>query len=473
MKKRILTLLLAGLLAVSVVACNKPEENPNTTGSSDAGSTYITDSDGNRIVNETVYSLTNNLNLRNEASTTGEAAAKVDFGTVMTRLKAGDVWSLVEYEGEQYYVMSEYITTDDLAGSTFTTCNKEMHTTTDANVRKYPTINSYVENNVVKTLIKGTTVTVVGENDTWYKIAMDGKHYYISASVLDDGTIPSINDIEGYESKFANNNLLENAPKTMYVTASLRIREYPSAVDAYSTVLGSLKAGDSVEVYSVARMNDGKKWAQIKILVDPADPASAKKPAYISFDYLSETKVGNNKELDSLLEAYTPYFKEVDDITMWVPKSINSVNVRTSPYAPEGDVSNRYKSLKSEEEVTVIALGEDKFADWCIVSLGEEGFYFVNIEYLTTDESKEAMLTKNSALKFSGIQECEPVEKSVKSNGAYYYIKPELTSTYLRGEKIAADTKLTVVAKGTYKSFDVYLVKVGANYWFIDQNNVQ
>ena len=470
MKKRILTLLLAGLLAVSAVACNKPEENPNDGGTSGTGTTYETDKDGYKIVKETVYAVTDKLNLREKASTSSEKVATVDFGTVMTRLKEGDVWSLVEYEGEECYVMSEYVTTDDLNGENFTTCDPtEMHTTASANVRKYPTKNSYVENNIVKTLSTGTTVTVIGESDDWYKISMDGKQYYINADLLDEGKVASKADLGDFEKKFEDAKL--DTPKTMYATDSLRIRQYPSTAE-YSTVLGSFKAGTEVTVYSIVRIGtSGNKWAQIKINETVGDNSTPLITAYVSYDYLSEKKVGDNTNLDSLLEAYT--FDELEeDLKMWVPETYSfNVIVRKTPSIPEGDLSNKKGLLKPGEEVTVIALGTGDYADWCMISLGDEGCYFVHADYLTTDENKQPMLTLNSALKYDGIKACEEVVKTVKISGGYY-INPLLNATYKRGD-LAVDTQVTVVAQGKHESYDVSLIKVGSAYWFVDSNKLQ
>ena len=79
-----------------------------TPSGNNVGSDYIFED-----VNETVYVRIDALNVRSEASTADDTwRGTVYFGQSFKRIKRNAAWSLIEYEGNQYYVDSRYVTTD-------------------------------------------------------------------------------------------------------------------------------------------------------------------------------------------------------------------------------------------------------------------------------------------------------------------------------------------------------------------------
>lgn len=476
MKKRILTLLLAGLLAMSAIACNNPTENPNLTGGNGVDTApIVTDEDGFQIVNETVYALVDELNLRTEASTVGDAAKKVDFATEMTRVKYGTRWSVVSYEGVEYYVMTDYITTDDLGLKTFTplTTEKIMHATTSGvNVRLYPSSNTMIKDNLLKKLTLNETVAVIAESADWYQIKLDGKKYYVYAEYFEEGEVPSINDLGDYKTKFENGKL--ETPQTMYIiNDSTRFRTLPSTED-YSEVITSYASGTPVTVIAVAKVN-GSKWAKVEAPIKPDNPAAGTMEGYIRYDMLSLVKEADNKKLESLLAAYT--FEEFDEEkTMYVAKdNTKGLNVRTSP-STTGNVKG---SLPSEEEITVVAYGTGEFEGWYMIEYKDEGYFFVSAAYVTEEKGGKASLTSDSYKEYSELTAyAEPTKMVVKESGAIRFVAPELNDENQSGDALQAGAEVTVIAAGTYTkgtmNYKVFFVKdANGGYWFINQSCVQ
>ena len=119
MKKRILALLLTGLLVMSAAACQKTTENPNLNGTTNHTTTTTGPDNppppqtGYTTVDEDVYAVAD-IALRTSASTTEQPALTVPFKTALHRVKYSSSWSVVEYNNTEYYVLTSLLTTDDL-----------------------------------------------------------------------------------------------------------------------------------------------------------------------------------------------------------------------------------------------------------------------------------------------------------------------------------------------------------------------
>ncbi|MBQ9760335.1 MAG: hypothetical protein IJW16_03180 [Clostridia bacterium] len=481
MKKRILTLLLAGLMAMSAVGCNEPTENPNATGDPNGTtSPVVTDESGYQIVNETVYSLVAELNLRLEANTAGEPAKKLGFAAEMTRIKYGSRWSVVVYEGAEYYVMSEYLTTDDLGLKTFTAMSDTIvhATTAGVNVRLYPSTSTLIEGNFYKKLTRNETVTAIAQNSDWYQIRLDGKKYYVSKQYFAEGAMPSVNDLGDYVSKFNAGKL--DTPTTMYISEnSVRVRQYPST-EEYSSVITSYIKDTPVTVIAVAKI-EGYKWAQVLALEDPDDPASNEVTAYIRYDMLSLAKGADNTKLESLITAYG--FVDYDtNVQMFVASNAGGLRVRTSPIIPEGDNKNDnvYASLTAGQEVTAVAYGTGEYQDWVIISYSKDDttrYHFVSKAYLTSNAGGVSSLTSESYKTYGLTLYTGTPTKTVKVGGAYTYLTPDLNLDN-KSSTLAAGATVTVIAEGSYTNnnaitYSVYFVKdANGSYWFINQYKV-
>lgn len=59
------------------------------------------------------YKTTSNLNVRSQPSTEGSPLATLDAGTTVTYIRAhDDTWAVIEYNGQEAYVASKYLTTE-------------------------------------------------------------------------------------------------------------------------------------------------------------------------------------------------------------------------------------------------------------------------------------------------------------------------------------------------------------------------
>jgi len=73
--------------------------------------TLVRDADGYAVVSDTVYVLSNTLNIRMQPSSDAEVLTTVPYGTALTRSGIGDKgWDRVYYENTTAYVSSDHIT---------------------------------------------------------------------------------------------------------------------------------------------------------------------------------------------------------------------------------------------------------------------------------------------------------------------------------------------------------------------------
>lgn len=203
MSRKLLAILAALLVAVSLCACNNEEEKntegdtidmPSETGTGEKESTNETETDehGNEVgtgaaaeigdpgeYNYTECSETVYVNNPNSAvtlrSATYEAKDSVAHGTELKRIglsmDKANYWSKVVYEGNEYYVASRYLTTVKDADEGFVEVTKTVvinDKTGSMNVRNVPSM----ESTVIGHVSAGVKIKVIAENTVtgWYKI---------------------------------------------------------------------------------------------------------------------------------------------------------------------------------------------------------------------------------------------------------------------------------------------------------------
>ena len=144
---------------------------------------------------ETVYVTTNDLNLRAQPSKNGSVVARLAFGTKLERIgKNAEGWSKVVINGNEYYVSSEYLTTEDVTGESFTSLEEPENKTVTADtlkIRTSPWMDD-MDENVVGYLRKGDVVKCVAKSPDgyWYRIELtEGTFYYVGALYL-SGYVP-------------------------------------------------------------------------------------------------------------------------------------------------------------------------------------------------------------------------------------------------------------------------------------------
>ena len=201
------------------------------------------------------------VHFRTGAGTNYSSMGILDKGVKVSYISESGNWTKVEYDSKTGYICSDYLE----KGESNATPTSTMYTTPEIglNLRKGPGT-SY---SVIRTLSKGTAVTVHSSSNGWSKISVNGVEGYVSTSFL-SSTNPSTNSS-------TSNETTSTPTTTMYVTpdAGLNLRKGPGT--SYS-VVKTLSKGTAVTVHS---SNNG--WSNV---------SANGVEGYVSTSYLSSTK---------------------------------------------------------------------------------------------------------------------------------------------------------------------------------------
>ena len=201
------------------------------------------------------------VHFRTGAGTNYSSIGILDKGVKVSYISESGNWTKVEYDSKTGYICSDYLE----KGESNATPTSTMYTTPEIglNLRKGPGT-SY---SVIRTLSKGTAVTVHSSSNGWSKISVNGVEGYVSTSFL-SSTNPSTNSS-------TSNETTSTPTTTMYVTpdAGLNLRKGPGT--SYS-VIKTLSKGTAVTVHS---SNNG--WSNV---------SANGVEGYVSTSYLSSTK---------------------------------------------------------------------------------------------------------------------------------------------------------------------------------------
>ena len=203
------------------------------------------------------------VHFRTGAGTNYSSMGVLDTGVKVTYISESGNWTKVQYNSKTGYICSDYLKKES---STSTTTNT-MYVTASAglNLRKGPST-SYA---VIKTLSKGTEVTVVSSSNGWSKVNVGGVSGYVSSDYL-SSTKPSTGSSSSNEST-------SNSTSTMYTTDRLNLRK--GAGTSYS-VITTLDKGIAVTVHSSSNV-----WSKVSV---------NGMTGYVSSSYLSSTKPSNS-----------------------------------------------------------------------------------------------------------------------------------------------------------------------------------
>ena len=203
------------------------------------------------------------VHFRTGAGTNYSSMGVLDTGVKVTYISESGNWTKVQYNSKTGYICSDYLKKES---STSTTTNT-MYVTANAglNLRKGPST-SYA---VIKTLSKGTEVTVVSSSNGWSKVNVGGVSGYVSSDYL-SSTKPSTGSSSSNEST-------SNSTSTMYTTDRLNLRK--GAGTSYS-VITTLDKGIAVTVHS-----SSNGWSKVSV---------NGMTGYVSSSYLSSTKPSNS-----------------------------------------------------------------------------------------------------------------------------------------------------------------------------------
>ena len=203
------------------------------------------------------------VHFRTGAGTNYSSMGVLDTGVKVTYISESGNWTKVQYNSKTGYICSDYLKKES---STSTTTNT-MYVTASAglNLRKGPST-SYA---VIKTLSKGTEVTVISSSNGWNKVNVGGVSGYVSSDYL-SSTKPSTGSSSSNEST-------SNSTSTMYTTDRLNLRK--GAGTSYS-VITTLDKGVAVTVHS-----SSNGWSKVSV---------NGMTGYVSSSYLSSTKPSNS-----------------------------------------------------------------------------------------------------------------------------------------------------------------------------------
>lgn len=478
MKKRIVALLLAGLLTASMASCvtQTDRPTPEVTGT-EAFQTREEEQTNPPVpvtwidVDETVYVTASSMTLIGVENSSNTVVVKlVDK---LQRIKIGsNKKDIVVKDGVQYYADNAKLTNEDLLGEKMTACNKTtMYVDGSVNIRKYASSdNSF--SSVIKTLSMNETVTVVAKGDKWYMIEYtEGENtnkYFVFADYLSNEQVTDPDDLSQYP---AFEDL--TTPKTMYVsTYALAFRKAPSR-----KATAQLFLSEKAEVTVVATATiDGIGWSKVLVPKEASEGTGLDYYiGYVSSDCLAETKGGTSKmTLAQMLAQYDNFAALETAQTMYVVNGdeatpVINLNVRSTPEFPK-EVSNVVGSVSSKDEVKVVAIGDAAETTWAMIEYGEGEYYFVSYKYLTSDPDGEpAPLTLDQLIAlYPAFTKC--TEKTVYAKAEVNCnTAPEYQTEVAK--KLAKGDVVTVVATGKVNYVDWYIFKTAdGSYFFAGQD---
>lgn len=465
MKKRILALLLAGLITASMTSCVSSGDQNDGAATTDPNAPVSTtvgpQTEQMQDVNETVYAIVTGSLLTDVNA--AAAAAVVSPLTELQRVKYSATWSVVVYNGAQYYIASASLTADDIKGKGFTPCEPiDMYTTTGLKVRPYASLNDSFSkeittlaiNSGVKVIATGT----VGGMD-WSKIKYtdkDGEHEgFVSSKYLSKTQTVNPDEVD-YSQHFE-----DCAPAIMYVSEEqAAVRSTPVLTADNSNYADTLYKNAKVTVIARGK-GDYAGWSQIKYEAKREDPAD---PQFYLFGYISNSVLsaiqgGEVATLETLISAYG--FQKLEPAkTMYVSTEITeTLNVRSSPDFSSG-ANNKIGSVSTKQQVNVVAKGTYGGVFAYIITFGE-GYGFVSGQYITVDANGIPMLT---------LEAIVSKYQFTTADAKTYYAKSDVNCRFTpEGEitrKLTAGDSATVVASGEYKGATLFVLEFDGVYYF-------
>lgn len=208
------------------------------------------------------------LHVRANASTSSDIISRVYEGQKLNVISEENGWYKINQNGKTGYVSAQFVSKNGEKVTTSSSNGSSKTVTADVlRVRTEPNSSSSVMGRVYE----GQKLQVIGEENGWYKINLNGKTGYVSSEFVSGGSTSSGSSNNDTTIQSASGNYTVNV-------SSLRVRTGPSTSH---TVLGSLHKGQVVQV--VGEVQD---WFKINY---------AGQTAYISKDYV--TKGGSNSNV--------------------------------------------------------------------------------------------------------------------------------------------------------------------------------
>lgn len=498
MKKRIVALLLAGLMTTTALASCRAQNsgNPNgtepnqTTASNPQNTTNPNDpnnvpTDKWEDVGASVYTY-KNVTLRKEANSTSTALASIPKETELLCIKQNKTWYFVEYDGEEGYILKSSATTINFLPTDFVPLEggpKVMYANANINVRPYPIANDTIAK-AVGSYSLNDEVTVVAQNGGWYQVKYiksgEEFEYFVSKDCLEDEKVVDPMDDSAYRDMFEP---VTDKP-VMYTTDKVNLRATPITGTTENIII-TLAKGREVTVTAKATLDDGSVWVRVIVEILPENDGDGieKKEGYVSFDYLS--LFADETTLDSLLSIYEGFTKRDPATTMYIVVG-STIFVRSTPFFPgKNDPDNYAETLGSTKEsiqqLTVLADGTIDDVLWYIVEYtvkeGEtEKTYrgFVGgkaLQELTTDPEGKPVLTLEAFLSaYSGKYDVLETPATVTTKATNCYGTPDSSTTKV--DTLVAGTEVLLVAQEKGDAATWAVIKYNNGYYFVHLSNL-
>ena len=472
MKKRILALLLAGLITASFASCISSSNRPNDETGSGTGTEETQTREEESSTEDatvtweddaaTVYVTVNSLTLN---PVEGDSSIKVELMTELKRLQVSSDGkrSIVEVDGVKYYASNASLSDQDLLGKKFEPFEKTMYATDVVQIRPYAStdndfskaVGSLTKSDAVNVVAKGTASGV-----SWCKIKVVDEEtnkeifYFVGANYLSE-------DPSGEKTPVDYSEHFEDCaePFTMYVKAgkNLNLRSAPVMDD---NTLKTLAEKTEVQVLKVGKA-DYEGWYYVKV----ANEKVAGLPQTYTEGYISSS-LNYLDYTDGSLEQLIAYYGfTAEEKTLY---TTSGLKVRATPAFPEKDENVVEPPLQKKDAVKVVAVGTVDGVQWCIIER-EEGdedkqivYRFVSAKFLTTDPNGEPVATLDSMIAANPeFAQVETEYKVYATEKTYGFTALGATTPTVDDAKLTveASDELTVVATGTKYGFNMLIAK--------------
>ena len=289
--------------------------------------------------------VSNTLNVRKGPGTQYDRIGSVKNGVKVTILGEENGWYKIEYNGGAGYVSKEYIVLDGTAPTVTPTATPEAPKTgtvkissNTLNVRKGPGT-GYARIGSVK---KGATVTILGEENGWYKIEYNGGTGYVSKEYVQVGG--------GSTTTAPTTPPTETKTGTVKISSNtLNVRKGPGT--GYARI-GSLSNGAAVTI-----LGEESGWYKISYNGGTG---------YVSKEYI---QVGGSSATASPTQAPDDGAGAIGKVAI----SSGSLTVRKGPGVNYAKVGALYKN----DTVTILEVGDQ----WHKISFGGTTAY-VSAQYI-------------------------------------------------------------------------------------------
>lgn len=471
MKKRILALLLAGILTASMGSCISREKNRDETG--DGGLEGVNPPVSTETLppvtaweeaDDTVYTTKVNVNLRANISSS-EGIVSVSGATKLHRVKKSSTWSVVEYDGKEYYVESASLTTNDIFGEGFVACNPaETMYVSNVNglyIRKYAAEKTAVPiSDVLGEYSFNEVVTVIAKGDSWCKVK----------KTVENG------EIVGFVARRHLSNTISENPLTKDYSPYFETCE-PREVSVLEG-LSNLNCVPVKEVKIHLTLNVTKEKPVTLIVtgtgkgeyadwyrISYPDAVKEGDPQTYTTCYIHRTCLkgeAGGVSVDEFLTAY-PGFTKCTVQTLYVLASTQGMNARKTPVF-EG-TENIGAWLAPKTGVKVVASGMAEGLLRYVIEYDDGSFYFVTAKYLTPNESGEemALTLPDILVLYPDFTATLPTKDLYATGKVNCYKSPSVSETV--PHSLSAGSKVAQVAKSKDGVWCVIQLEDGTLYF--------